>query len=249
MRSTVRLTGQGYGAMIVGAAIGVLGLRLGYASVAGFGFALLGFVLCAVVTLRKLPPLDLRREASPPDPERLAECTVTLKVRSRGTRAVRLYGVELMGGAGLRCFCAVPPARQGRPHPLSGADDAARPGRARAPAPAAARVGRPGDRGVEPAGEAWVTADAPGSAGRRSERLADGAGRRPRRQLPADTLHFDEAVDVAASLAAAAAAAGTPFVVRTMSLPSLAGSTGGAADGAEGRTPPRRRSVGWRRWP
>jgi uncharacterized protein (DUF58 family) len=228
MMSTGRLTRQGCGALAVGAVMAVLGVRLGYPGVAGFGFALVGFVAFAAIALRKLPPLDLRREASPPAPGRLGDCTVTLKVRNRGRRAVRLEGNEPMGGTDLEVRVPyLPPGRTVHiRYPL--------PTQRRGPVVLGPlRLRRLGLAGLA-AGEVSLPAThtvtviprlLPAAAPRGSlSVLVDDR----KASYPPGAPDFDEAVDAAASLVAAAAGAGCPYAVHTMSLPALAGSTGGA---------------------
>ena len=93
-----RLTRHGWGALAVGAALGVTGPRLGYPAVTAFGAGLAGLVLAALLQLGRLPSLGVRREVTPGAPRRFEECTVTLAVVNRGHRAARLEGVELMNG-------------------------------------------------------------------------------------------------------------------------------------------------------
>ena len=93
-----RLTRHGWGALAVGAGAAVTGLRLGYPTVAAFGTSLVGFVLAALIQLRRPPPPVVRREPTPEGPHRFEECTVTLAITNRGHRAARLDGVELLDG-------------------------------------------------------------------------------------------------------------------------------------------------------
>jgi uncharacterized protein (DUF58 family) len=216
MRTTARLTGQGYGALALGAAMVWLGLALGYPGVVGFGATLVGVVAAALLTLLKLPALRVQREAGPAAPRRLDECTITLAVSNRGQHPASLDGFELMDGVKLPV--EVPYLSPGRKihvrYPL--------PTDRRGPvvlgplrlqriglAGLAVGIASPPARHTVTVMPRVLPATVPGPLSVLIDNRTAG--------YPPERADLDEAVDVAASLAAAATAAGFPYSLATMS--------------------------------
>jgi len=216
MRTTARLTRQGWAAFALGVAMTMIGLRLGYPGVVGFGATLVGVVAAALLALLKLPALEVQREASPAVPRRLDECTVTLAVRNRGSRPASLDGFESMDASTMPVD--VPYVSPGRKIHI------------RYPLPTDRRgpvvLGPLHLRRLGLAGLAVGMARLPA---RRTvtvmPRILPATAPGPLTVLvdnreagyPPVTADFDEVVDVAASLAAAASSAGYPYALATMS--------------------------------
>jgi uncharacterized protein (DUF58 family) len=216
MRTKARLTRHGWGALGLGVVMAGLGLRLGYPGVVGFGATLAGVVACALFALLTLPALEVGREASPAVPRRLDECTVTLAVRNRGRRPASLDGFELMDATtmpvdvpyvspGRRIHIRYPLPTQRRGPVVLGPLHLRRLGLAGL----AVGVARLPPRHTVMVAPRLLPATVPGPL----TVLIDNRAA----SYPTGTADLDEAVDVAASLAAAASSAGFPHSLVTMS--------------------------------
>jgi uncharacterized protein (DUF58 family) len=84
VRTSVRPTGRGVGAFLLGDAALALGLVAGYPGLVGLGVALLAVVLVSLAGVLVPAPVEVRRHLEPARVRRLSRCAVVLDLTNRG---------------------------------------------------------------------------------------------------------------------------------------------------------------------